>query len=142
MEPSDELVVRQDWETEIPEVCGIPCSNFQVYFISRNPINVGVMFLRLEEKWHRFFLDACCLFWHEGRAPDPENDLEDGDDYVDWGAQLGVVGVALSEVTMKDCVLTVRFENGAELVLKDDTDEVTTSILSFKPGTDSPSVLH
>lgn len=135
MEPPENLVVRQHCETEIPEVCGIPCSIFQVYFHSRDPINVGVMYLKLEEKWHRFYLDACCLFWHEGRPPDPENDLEDGDEYVDWGAQLGVVGVALSEVTMEDCVLTMRFENGAELVLRDCMKEVVTSILSFTPGT-------
>lgn len=134
MDPPEDLVVRQHFETEVPEVCGIPCSIFQVYYHSRDPIDVGVMYLKLDEKWHRFYLDACCLFWHEGRPPDPENDLDDGQDYVDWGAQLGVVGVALSRVIMNDCVFTMRFENGAELVLRDCMDEVVTSVLHFTPG--------
>ena len=72
------------------------------------------MYLKLEEKWHRFYLDACCLFWHEGRPPDPENDLEDGDEYVDWGAQLGVVGSGLC-VVVRD--MTHNRSNCSKLVV-------------------------
>ena len=83
-------VVRQDEETTVPEVCGIPISEFKVYFHSESTIEVGVLFLKLGDNWHRFFLDAGLLFW-KNAAPDPENDLDDGQDYINWG--VGILSV-------------------------------------------------
>lgn len=125
-------ITRQDEETELPEVCGIPCSVFQVSPFSREPFDPGLMYLKLGSNWHRFFLDAGLLFWEDGQQPDRDNDLVDGEeDYVDWGDLLGVVGVALSEVFMKDSELTLRFANGAEVVLKRMPRDDLTSIIRF-----------
>jgi hypothetical protein len=130
-----ERVGRQDEETTVPEVCGIPISEFKVYFHSEDPINVGVLYLRLGDNWHRFYLDAGLLFWQNRDAvPDPDDDLEDGQDYINWGEELGVIGVALSEVDFRDLTLTMRFENGAEVVLQDFIREVETRVMRFKPG--------
>ena len=126
-------VVRQDEETTVPEVCGIPISEFKVYFHSEDPIEVGVLFLRLGDIWHRFFLDAGLLFW-KNAAPDPENDLDDGQDYINWGEELKVIGATLSEVDFRDEILRMRFDNGAEVVLQDFIREVETRIKLFKPG--------
>lgn len=126
-------VVRQDEETTVPEVCGIPISEFKVYFHSEDPIEVGVLFLRLGDIWHRFFLDAGLLFW-KNAAPDPENDLDDGQDYINWGEELKVIGATLSEVDFRDEILRMRFDNGAEVVIQDFIREVETRIKLFKPG--------
>lgn len=126
-------VVRQDEETTVPEVCGIPISEFKVYFHSESPIEVGVLFLKLGDNWHRFFLDAGLLFW-KNAAPDPENDLDDGQDYINWGEELKVIGATLSEVDFRDEILRMRFDNGAEVVLQDFIREVETRIKLFKPG--------
>lgn len=130
----DEIVIRQHEETEVPEVCGIPCSKFHVSLYSRDPVEVGLLYMKLGETWHRFFLDAGLLFWKEGPQPDPENDLVDGEDYVDWGQQLSVVGVALSEVAIDDSVFWMRFDNGAEIVLKHMPFDGVTSLLRLTPA--------
>lgn len=131
--PSNKRVVRQHDETQVPEVCGIPCSTFHVVY-SKDSV-IEVLYLKLDDTWHRFFLDAGCLFWREGEQPDEDNDLLDGDEYLDWGQQLGVVGVALSEVSMmKNSTLTLRFDNGAEVVLKHLPFDENTSLLRFTPA--------
>lgn len=129
-------VIRQHEETKVPEVCGIPCSMFHVSLFSRDPVDVGILYIKLDDMWHRFFLDAGLLFWMEGSYPDPENDLVDGEDYVDWGQELSVLGVALSEVTMNDSVFRLRFDNGAEIVLKRMPFDEETSLLRLIPGND------
>lgn len=126
-------VVRQDEETTVPEVCGIPISEFKVYFHSESTIEVGVLFLKLGDNWHRFFLDVGLLFW-KNAAPDPENDLDDGQDYINWGEELKVIGATLSEVDFRDEILRMRFDNGAEVVIQDFIREVETRIKLFKPG--------
>lgn len=134
---SNKIVSRQHGETQVPEVYGIPCSVFHAVYGSKDH-DFGPLYLKLDDTWHRFYLDAGLLFWREGEEPDPDDDLLDDDEYLDWGQQLGVVGIALSEVTMKDSVLRMRFDNGAEIVLKHMPFDEVTSLLSFTPG-DGPS---
>lgn len=132
---SKDPIRLQHEEARLLEVCGIPCSMFHVSFFSRDPVDVGLMYLKLDGTWHRFYLDAGLLFWREGLEPDRDNDLVDGEDeYVDWGSHLGVVGVPISKIFMKDSELTMHFANGAEVVLKRKPLDDTTSILRFKPG--------
>ena len=106
---------------------------FQIVY-SRDPVGVGPMYLKLDDTWHRFYLDAAVLFWEEGPQPDQDDDLLENDEYVDWGQQLGVMGIAVSEITMMDSVLTMRFDNGAEVVLKHMPFDDFTSLLRFIPG--------
>jgi len=131
-QPSD-LIRLQHEEVELFEACGIPCTSFQVCLTTEEPVAVGLLYLKLDDTWHRFFLDVWLLFWREDEEPDWEDELLEGEMWVDWGKQLGVEGVALSEVSMGDCVLTLRFENGASVVLKHTVDDLT-SILRFVPG--------
>lgn len=128
--PSSKLVSRQHDETQVPEVYGIPCSIFHAVYGSKSHY-LGPMYLKLHDTWHRFYLDAGLLFWKEGEEPDPDDDLLDDDKYLDWGQQLGVVGNALSEVSMKDSTLILRFDNGAEVVLKQMPFDEKASILRF-----------
>lgn len=132
--PDEKLLSRQHFDTQVPEACGIACSAFHVTYYSKDPVEVGRMYLKLDETWHYFYLDAWALFWREGEQPDWDpDDLLEGEEWVDWGQQLGVIGVAASEITMEDSVLTMRFENGAEIVLRHTFDDVT-SLVRFLPG--------
>jgi hypothetical protein len=95
---------------------------------------VGPLYIELAGASHRFFLDAGILFWEEGLSPDPEDDLVDDEAYTDFGAALCVEGVAISEIDMADCLLTLKFTNGASLVLKHGVQDEGTQVIEFVPG--------
>lgn len=134
-DPSENLVTRQHDETEVPEVYGIPCQVFHACYKAKDPVDVGWIYLKLDQTWHGFYLDGGRLHWQEGQEPRPDVDLADGEDYVDWGTQLGVIGVPLTEVSIASAELTLRFQNGAEVVLRDyGIFFGTTSVLRFVPG--------
>lgn len=134
-DPLENLVTRQHDETEVPEVYGIPCSVFQACYKAKEPVDVGRVYLKLDQTWHCFYLESGQLHWQEGQEPQPDVDLAAGEDYVDWGSQLGVIGVALTEVSMASAELTMRFQNDAEVALRDyGIFFGATSILRFVPG--------
>ena len=84
--------------------------------------------------WHRFYLDAGILFWEEGLAPDPSEDLLEGDYYRDIGKELQVERYAISGITMFNSRLVLEFENGARLTLKSRIEEDGADIDEFVVG--------
>jgi hypothetical protein len=84
--------------------------------------------------WHRFYLDAGLLFWEEGSCPDPEDDLLEGERYTDLGEALSVVGAAIGEIDMHDSQLTLQFENGARLVLRNRAQDDGAEVVGLFPG--------
>lgn len=94
------------------------------------------MYIRLDDQWHRFYLDAGLLFWEEGSAPDEANDLLTDEIYVDWGKQLLVIGIAVSEIAMADSTLILRFQNGATAVLKRGPQDEMTSFAQLAGSQD------
>lgn len=112
-----EGIVRQDFETSIPELFGEKCE--QLLAIVDADGSAWVLYLAVRGVWHRFFLDAALLFWSEGRDPYEEDELLEGEVYEDWAEDLGVKGAALAEISMRECVFTMRFDNGGVLELKD-----------------------
>jgi hypothetical protein len=95
---------------------------------------LGLLYLELSGVWHRFYLDAGLLFWEEGACPDPDDDLLEGERYVDLGEALCVVGVAIGDIEMNDSQLMLRFENGARLVLRSMAQDVGTEVVELVPG--------
>lgn len=99
------------------ELCGAVCSAF-VGTSGPDPLNVSILYIRLDDTWHRFFLDVGLLLWRSGDEPNPEDDLSPGETYRDLAAELAVLGVALADIVMTaDGVLRITFRNGASLVL-------------------------
>jgi hypothetical protein len=79
----------QHEEVEISVLRGRTCFAFRAV----ENLSTGVLalfYLQVEGTWHRFYLDAGLLFWEEGPGPNPEEDLLEGDQYVDLGSTLGV----------------------------------------------------
>ncbi|WP_146658017.1 hypothetical protein [Enhygromyxa salina] len=114
----------------MPELRGLVCSGF--LGVQDVGGRLGVMYMESAGVWHRFFLDAGLLFWAEGPGPDAEEDLLAGDEYVDLGAQLGVIGEAIGEIVMANCVLTLEFANGARLVLEQGVLDVYAQLRSHE----------
>lgn len=135
-EPAENLVTRQHDETEVAEVYGIPCLALLAFYKVKEPADVGKVYMKLDEIWHGFYLEGGHLHWQEGQEPQPELDLADSESYVDWGSQLRVIGVAPTEISVASAELKMRFENGAEVVLRDyGVFFGPTTVVSFVPGT-------
>lgn len=127
-------IVRQHEDTEVSELSGARCQAF-LAVCPAGKTTVGPMYLRLEDSWHRFYLDAGLLFWAEGHEPDEDDDLLDDEIYVDWCELIGVRGVPIGRIVMHESILTLSFENGARAVLKHGpADEVTAIILLDGPN--------
>ena len=79
---------------------------------------VDLLHIQLSGVWYRFYLDAGLLFWAEGSGPDAEDDLMDGDRYLDLGEAIHTIGAAVSDIVMEDGRFKLTFDNGARLGLK------------------------
>ncbi len=114
-----EKVRRQHETTSIPELNGAVCGDFRVV-VEPNDDWSGPAYLQLEGVWHRFYLDAGLLFWEEGTSPDPDDELIENERYSDFASKLGIRGATLTSVNMNECQLTLEFDNGARLVLRNE----------------------
>lgn len=124
---------RQHDDTSLPELVGACCTAFRAVTRRRDQ-RFGPLYLQLSGVWHRFYLDAGLLFWEEGPGPDPEDDLLEGERYTDLAEALHAAGAAIREVEMHDCQLTLRFENGGRLVLRNQVEDDGAEMVDFVPG--------
>lgn len=124
---------RQHETTTIPELRGARCSAFRAVR-ERESGFVGPLYLKLDEVWHRFYLDAGLLFWEEGPSPEPEEDLLEDEQYVDLAAELRVGGARVREIAMDECQAVLAFENGARLVLRNRVQSEGTEIVEARKG--------
>ena len=130
---STSTIRRQHETTSIPELRGTCCSAFKAV-IREQDKRLGLLYIQLSGVWHRFFLDAGLLFWEEGRCPDPDDDVLEGERYVDLGESLRVLGIPIQEIEMMDSILTLQFENSARLVLRNEVQDVGSEIVESVPG--------
>jgi hypothetical protein len=93
-----------------------------------------LLFLKLDDIWHRFYLDAGLLFWEEGAHPELEDELLEGEGYVDLGERLRVLGGRIAEILMGDCKLLLRFDNGARLVLRNGPQDDGAEVVEESVG--------
>ncbi len=115
---------RQHSDTEIIELYDRKCERL-IAVVNRNmPFTVSILYTMADDIWHRFFIDAGLLFWSEGQNPDEDEDIGTGEEYTDIGLQLGVIGKSFKKICMTNGELTISFNNGAKIVLKEDEDEV------------------
>ncbi len=124
---------RQHENTSIPELCGTCCSAFKAV-IHEQDKRLGLLYIQLSGVWHRFFLDAGLLFWEEGRCPDPDDDVLEGERYIDLGETLHVIGVSIQRIEMRDSTLTLQFENSASLALRNGVREVGSEVVESIAG--------
>lgn len=128
-----QAIRRQHESTNFPELRGARCSDFRAVTCGQGQ-RLSLLYLRLSEVWHRFYVDAGLLFWEEGPSPESEDDLLDGEWYTDLGKALSVVGVAIEDIVMHDSQVTLRFQNGARLALRHRPQDEGTEVVEFIAG--------
>jgi len=119
-------ITRQHSNTVVTELEGRKCSEL-LATPGADVDEVEVLYLCLDERWYRAYIDVGVLFLNESPGPDPEDDLEPAAKYVDLGQIHGVHGAKVRELRMGDGVLRLTFDSGEPLILRDE-DEVTKRV--------------
>lgn len=122
---------RQHEDTRFPELRGARCSAFRAV-TDVHKQHLSPLYIQLSGEWHRFYLDAGLLFWEEGSGPQPEDDLLPDEQYTDLGETLSVVDVAIDDIFMRDSKLTLQFQNGARLVLKNGPQDDGAAVVELR----------
>ncbi|MDH3703848.1 MAG: hypothetical protein OEU46_21345 [Alphaproteobacteria bacterium] len=117
-------IERQHDDTEIHELVGKTCDALIAVQPADEPSSVLMMYMRVGDRWHRFFLDAGLLIWREGPAPDAEDDLDAEHVYSDVGERAGAAGRVLRSIRMRENRLRIRFDDGSRIDLVEDDDTV------------------
>jgi len=118
---------------KLHELSGATCSMFCAIENAETGF-VGPLYLKADNRWHRFYLDAGLLFWEEGPEPDPVEDLLEGERYVDLGVVLGVTGQRLADVEMSNSQLRIEFREGARLLLEHGPRDQGTRVVERTRG--------
>jgi len=83
---------------------------------------------------HRFYQDAGLLFWGSDESLDPEYDLCFGESYEDLGELLNANGARILDISFKDFVLVMKFENGARIAFTAGIDDVGSECTERQRG--------
>lgn len=127
-------IFRQHETTRIVELEGVTCEAFRAVRPVADANSLSILYLKAQNVWHRFYLDAGLLFWKEGAAPDPDDDLRDNEYYCDMADALKVKDVAIRSIIMADDVCTIEFANEAVLTLRHEVDADATLIERMQSG--------
>lgn len=120
-------IILQHFEADIPELVGTKCERFlcMQFKHADGTIVPGFLWLKTSTgSWHRFFMDAWCLFWRER----DEYEDESGPDSIldDLGSRYGLEGAEITGITMRqtpedeefDACLKISFADGRALVMQ------------------------
>jgi hypothetical protein len=120
---------RQDWETTIPQLSGSTVSEIQGVGPGGDA-GLCFYYLRCNLGWYRFFVDEGMLVWSPV-APDPEDDLTDGENYADIISQFNLpTPLILSHIEMKDGRLVLQFGDEIMLEFSSDAETGATAVQS------------
>jgi hypothetical protein len=101
----------------VPELAGKSCNEL-IAVPAEQPDGILVLYLLADSTWHRLFIDEGVLFLNE-HAPDREDDLGEGESYVDLAAKLACRGNAIESVRMENRRLTIRLSGNVSLTLSE-----------------------
>ena len=114
----------------------------QEYWYRGELVNeANVLFLQLNDVWHRFFIDAGVVFWKTVVAPNPPPDeAEHSSRLTDIGARHGLMGRRLSAIEAIDLpgggALRLAFEGGPTIILNNQND--ASRLIVERDGPASP----
>jgi len=113
---------RQHCEIEISEIAGETVERMlAVRGICSGSLVLFYIFIR--GTWLRIFLDAGVLFLDVCDAPDAEDDLDEGIEYLDLSENHGIKGEKVRKAFMKNGVFRLVFESGAEFIFEEAGEE-------------------
>ncbi|MGH6650376.1 MAG: hypothetical protein ACREB7_04510 [Sphingopyxis sp.] len=104
------------------EIFGKLCENFVAVSNQESAI-YSLFYMTISGVSHRFFLDAGALFWSSGMEPDEDDDLLEGDVYVDFAKQYDLAGSRIESIDFANDLLRMRFANGVRLNFACGVDE-------------------
>lgn len=107
------LIRRQHSKTEVQELYGKTCDELLAVVPPEKSNLVYYLYLRVNQTWHQFSLDAGLLFWEENVAPDEEEDISSGEVYRNLGIELKLVKKTLSQIEMNSRKLSFCVEDGS-----------------------------
>lgn len=90
---------------------------------------VLLVYILLDDSWLRAFLDEGVLFLGPCDGPDPEDDLDAGDEYLDFSGIWSVRGEEIRKASVKDGAFRIAFKSGAELILEESGEEATLAFV-------------
>jgi hypothetical protein len=111
------IVARQHSETELSEIAGDVVERILAV---RGTGNDGLVlfYVFIRGFWLRIFLDAGVLFLNVCDGPNAEDDLSEGDEYLDLSENYGINGEEVSKAFMKNGVFRIAFKSGAEFIFE------------------------
>ncbi|WP_445358068.1 hypothetical protein [Microbulbifer sp. ANSA005] len=109
-------IYRQDDETEISEIYGMQCNEILAIPSDRDG-NVHALYLNVGLLWLRLFIDAGLLFVDKCNGPDPEDDLDDSENYISYADYLRERNRYVRAAFMKDGVFTLLLQKGGGIVV-------------------------
>lgn len=109
------LLSIQQESSDVEELRGGTCERLLAVAGDREG-TLLLFYLRVEGTWFRGFLDEGVFFLAVAH-PDPVDDLEAGEEYLDLGELLGVKGARVRSLVMDAGVLRAEFEVGEPMVL-------------------------
>ncbi len=122
------MISRQHCETEISEIKGKKCDNILAVCGATKEF-VILFYMEIEGVWLRVFLDNSVLFVDTRETPDAEDDLDDGEEYINLADLHKVRNDKIERATMKNGVFELMFSKGAIFRFKEQNDETVLEIL-------------
>ena len=123
----EKSIVRQDSETEVVEIIGKNCKRI-LATTCPNIRKILVFYMYIESLWLRVFLDSNVLFIDVCNGPDPDDDLEEGAEYLDISKQYELTNQKITIASMKDGKFRLGFESGIELLFQQINDDTILSL--------------
>lgn len=104
------MIVLQHAEAELLQLTGLVCNALLAVQNGRTG-SVEACYLQIAGIWHQAVVQNGILYWEEGEAPFPDNDLLNDGTYVDIAAHEDLAGQLISHIHMHQNVLSVGFVN-------------------------------
>lgn len=121
-------VHRQHRRTVITELANKDCQKLLAVAGSVSS-DVVVLYLLVDSKWHRVYIDVGVLFWEEGLAPDVEEDGIGPDyQYYDLLKEYDIESGMIECITMENRTLVIRFLCNKSVKLIEENDCVRVEI--------------
>ncbi len=109
-------IYRQHESTELQEIHNKKCNKILGIPTDNDGIFIA-LYVQLNEIWLRVFIQAGILFVDECDGPDPEDDLDDNEEYVDISLPYDDQCLMVKSAVMKDGVFQIVFSEYLKLSL-------------------------
>ena len=113
-------IYRQHDETELSEIYGMECKKILAIPGELRDV-VHALYMYVGSIWLRLFVDLESLFVDECDGPDPEDDLNENEEYVDYGYCLENIDSNIDSATMKNGQFTIILR-GKVIITLTETD--------------------